>query len=91
MAATGALGDDRLVAVPVLGAARTVALENALCGTRVLVTLGLSTTTTVRVVAGVHGDTTDLWPLAEPAVTARLANLALLVLLAGRVRLRTPW
>lgn len=47
-----------------------------------LVTLGLSTTTTVWVIAGVHNHTTDFGSFTEPAASAGLTDLALGMLLA---------
>lgn len=81
---TRTLADHGLVTVLVLGTTGTHTLEQASTRAGVLATLTLTTTTTVRVVARVHGQTTDLWPLAQPAVTAGLGDRALLVLLATR-------
>jgi hypothetical protein len=50
----------------------------------VLVTLGLASTTTVRMVACIHGDTTDAGSDTHPSFSTGLADLFLLVFLAAR-------
>lgn len=74
----------RLVSVLVLGPPRPDVLQCTVDTPGVLVTLTLTSTTTVGVVDGVHGRTTDVRSTTEPAVSTGLTELSELVLFAGR-------
>lgn len=76
----------RLVSVLVLGPPRPDVLQCTVDTPGVLVTLTLTSTTTVGVVDGVHGRTTDVRSATEPAVSTGLTELSELVLFAGRTR-----
>lgn len=78
------LRDDHLVPVLVPRPPRSLALcQPAKHTPRVLVALGFATTTTVRMVARVHGDTSDAGPDSEPSFTTGFADLFLLVFFAA--------
>lgn len=82
-------GDVRLVAVLVLRPPGPLTLRQpAPDGSRILVSLRLSSSTTMGVVAGVHGETPDAGSLTEPSRSTCFAELARVVLFAdGRFSL----